>query len=72
MRDERQPYSEILRFRAPEGFGEAIARAAARDAGSSSEFVRRVLVERLRALGIDPNNSEDGHTNPLDPHGART
>ena len=58
MRDERQPYSEILRFRAPPGLGDAIACAAARDFGSSSEFVRRVLVERLRLLGIDPNSKE--------------
>ncbi|WP_262299705.1 hypothetical protein [Microvirga sesbaniae] len=47
-------YSEVIRFRAPDGFGEAIAEAAARDITTTSEFVRRALVERLRSLGIDP------------------
>ena len=58
MRHARQAYSETLRFRAPQGFGDALARAAARDFGSSSEFVRRVLVERLRDLGIEPNGDD--------------
>jgi hypothetical protein len=47
-------FSEVVRFRAPDGFAEAIAEAAARDLTTSSEFVRRALVERLRALGIEP------------------
>ena len=54
---ERPPYSEILRFRAPAELGEAIAQAAAIDFASSSEFVRRTLVERLRSLGIEPGRS---------------
>ena len=60
MRHERQHYSETVRFRAPDGFADAIAQAAALDFASSSEFVRRVLVERLRALGIDPCRTNDG------------
>ena len=59
MRHERQIFQETLRFRAPDGFGDAIARAAACDLTTSSEFVRRVLVERLRALGIDPVRGND-------------
>lgn len=51
-------YTEVVRFRAPDGFGEAIAEAAARDFTTSSEFVRRALVERLRSLGIEPSRSE--------------
>ncbi len=51
---ERQLYPETMRFRAPNGFADAIAKAAASDLTTSSEFVRRVLVERLRALGIYP------------------
>ena len=57
MRHERQSYSEVFRFRAPAGLGEAIAQAAAIDFASSSEFVRRTLVERLRSLGIEPGRS---------------
>ncbi len=50
-------YTEVVRFRAPDGFGEAIAEAAARDLTTSSEFVRRALAERLRSLGIDPTKT---------------
>lgn len=50
-------YSEVVRFRVPNGLAEAIAEAAARDLTTSSEFVRRALVERLRSLGIDPTRT---------------
>lgn len=50
-------YSEVVRFRAPNGLSEAIAEAAARDLTTSSEFVRRALVDRLRSLGIDPTKN---------------
>ena len=68
MRHARQAYSETLRFRAPQGFGDALARAAARDFGSSSQFVRRVLIERLRDLGIEPNGDDKGG---VDARGSR-
>ena len=53
---QHRSYSEVVRFRAPEGFGEAISAAAARDFTTSSEFVRRIIVDRLRALGMDLHN----------------
>ena len=64
MRHERQPFSETVRFRAPDGFGDAIAKAAARDCSSASAFIRRALVARLRALGVEPCRSEDERSTP--------
>ena len=60
MRHERQTYSETLRLRVPAGLADAIARAAAGDLTSSSEFVRRALVAHLRGLGIDPGHGDNG------------
>ncbi len=39
--------------RAPPGFTDALGKAAARDYTSASEFARRALVEKLRALGVE-------------------
>jgi hypothetical protein len=39
---------------APESLAAAVKEAARRDLTTSSEYVRRALVERLRSDGIDP------------------
>jgi hypothetical protein len=52
MAYERVSLSEVVRFRAPEGFTDALTRATARDLTSASEFVRRALFNRLREAGV--------------------
>ncbi len=44
--------TKLLQFRAPEMLSEAIEHAARRDCQSKSEFVRRSVIERLRASGV--------------------
>jgi hypothetical protein len=39
---------------APKSLAAAVKEAARRDLTTSSEYIRRVLVERLRDQGIDP------------------
>jgi hypothetical protein len=43
-----------LHVLAPESLAAAVKEAARRDLTTSSEYIRRVLVARLRADGIDP------------------
>jgi hypothetical protein len=43
-----------LHVLAPESLTAAVKEAARRDLTTSSEYVRRALVERLRSDGIDP------------------
>jgi hypothetical protein len=52
MSHERVSFSEVVTFRAPVGFTAALARAAARDLTSPSEFTRRALLDRLREAGV--------------------
>ncbi len=52
MRKERTTFSEVIQFRASQGLNDAITRAAVRDHTTTSEYVRRVLVERLKELGL--------------------
>jgi hypothetical protein len=55
MSHHQNQLSEMVRFRAPDGFGAMLAEAAAREFSNSSEFIRRAVVERLRSVGIDPH-----------------
>lgn len=48
-----EPHTKLLQFRAPEALSEAID-AAAREFQSKSEYVRRSVIDRLRADGITP------------------
>jgi hypothetical protein len=43
-----------LHVLAPKSLAAAVKEAARRDLTTSSEYIRRVLVERLRGDGIDP------------------
>jgi hypothetical protein len=48
-------HTKLLQFRAPESLSEAIDAAAKRELQTKSEYVRRSVVDRLRADGIDPS-----------------
>ena len=52
MRPERTHMTEVVRFKAPPGFMNAISEAASRDLSTASEFVRRTLIEKLREVGV--------------------
>ncbi|MGY3531447.1 hypothetical protein [Bradyrhizobium sp. USDA 4452] len=45
---------KLLQFRAPEFLSDAIETAARRNCQTKSEFVRRSVIDRLKADGIDP------------------
>lgn len=48
-------HTKLLQFRAPESLSEAIDVAAKRELQTKSEYVRRSVIDRLRADGIDPS-----------------
>jgi hypothetical protein len=48
-------HTKLLQFRAPELLSEAIDVAAKRELQTKSEYVRRSVIDRLRADGIDPS-----------------
>jgi hypothetical protein len=48
-------HTKLLQFRAPESLSEAIDAAAKRELQSKSEYVRRSVIDRLRAEGIEPS-----------------
>ncbi|WP_173815900.1 ribbon-helix-helix protein, CopG family [Nitrobacter vulgaris] len=48
-------HTKLLQFRAPESLSEAIDAAAKREFQSKSEYVRRSVIDRLRADGIEPS-----------------
>lgn len=41
-------YEELIRFRAPNGFLESVANAARAESQTSSEWLRRAALERLK------------------------
>ena len=45
-------HSDVLQIRAPQQLTEAIRTAAGRDMTSTSEFVRRILIDELRERGL--------------------
>jgi hypothetical protein len=48
----RTQFSEIVQFKAPDGFLSAVATAARRDYCSTSKFIRRCVIGRLREAGV--------------------
>jgi hypothetical protein len=46
--------NDHMHLLAPRALTDAVKTAAARQLTSNSEYVRRALIERLRADGIDP------------------
>jgi hypothetical protein len=56
MDTQRQKFENLLQVRAPEVLSTAVKIAAARNLMTSSEYVRRSLIDRLRADGVDPSN----------------
>jgi hypothetical protein len=65
--DHRIRQTETFQFRAPPGFTDALGKAAARDYTSASEFARRALVEKLRALGVELPAPRPGQNDNRDP-----
>lgn len=56
MNVQRQAkFGKLLQVRVPEVLSDAIEVAAARNLMTSSEYVRRSAIDRLRADGIDPS-----------------
>jgi uncharacterized protein with beta-barrel porin domain len=55
--DHASRFQKLVQFRAPESLSGAIDAAARRDCQSKSEYIRRSVIERLRADGIDPAQS---------------
>jgi hypothetical protein len=52
--DHAPKFQKLVQFRAPESLSDAIDAAAKRNCQSKSEYVRRSVIERLQANGIDP------------------
>jgi hypothetical protein len=52
--DDAARFTDSLRVRCPASLPAAIDTAAARNLMTASEYVRRSVIERLRADGIDP------------------
>jgi hypothetical protein len=52
--DDSTRFTERLFVRCPASLPDAIDRAASRNLMTSSEYVRRCIVDRLHAEGIDP------------------
>jgi hypothetical protein len=53
--DESTRFTNSLRIRCPASLPVAIDTAAARNLMTASEYVRRSVIDRLRADGIDPS-----------------
>jgi hypothetical protein len=54
LKSERTAFSESVRFRCPSILPVAIEKGAAQNLMTSSEYVRRSIIDRLKADGIDP------------------
>jgi hypothetical protein len=54
----------VLQLYAPPALTAAVKRAAERELTTMSEYVRRTLIARLRAEGIDPTVSSDAVGRP--------
>ena len=54
MKHERNRFDKLLQIRAPECLSDAIDAAAGRCLQSKSEYIRRSVIDRLKADGIDP------------------
>jgi hypothetical protein len=52
--DDASRFTDSIRIRCPASLPVAIDKAATRHLMSSSEYVRRSVIDRLRADGIEP------------------
>jgi hypothetical protein len=52
---ESARFTDSLRIRCPASLPGAIDRAATKNLMTSSEYVRRSVIDRLRADGVDPS-----------------
>ena len=52
MRTQPTPFTEMIQFRAPNGFLAAASTAARRDHTSMAEFLPRTVLARLREVGL--------------------
>jgi hypothetical protein len=51
--DHATKFQKLVQFRAPESLSDAIDAAASKHFQSKSEYVRRSVIDRMRADGID-------------------
>jgi hypothetical protein len=65
-----QDSKKMVQFGVPPALGAAIKRAADNEMTTISEFARRVLIERLRATGIDPKSPARRHSGHDEAPGA--
>jgi hypothetical protein len=52
--DHATRFQKLVQFRAPESLSDAIDAAADKHLQSKSEYLRRSIIDRLKADGIDP------------------
>jgi hypothetical protein len=52
--DHAPKFQKLMQFRAPGSLSDAIDAAAAKHLQSKSEYVRRAVINGLKADGIDP------------------
>jgi hypothetical protein len=55
--DRATKFQKLVQFRAPESLSDAINVAASKRLQSKSEYLRRSVIDRLKADGIDPASS---------------
>jgi hypothetical protein len=53
--DDAKRFTDSIRIRCPASLPAAIDTAAARHLMTASEYVRRSVIDRLKAEGIDPS-----------------
>jgi uncharacterized protein (DUF1778 family) len=58
MSDEVCRYPEVIRARAPKELREAVERAADRELTTASTFIRKAIINQLRADGVVLNNQQ--------------
>jgi hypothetical protein len=59
--DQSVKFQKLLQFRCPASLPPAINLAAAKHFMTASEYVRRSVIGRLKADGIEPAQSVRGH-----------
>jgi hypothetical protein len=54
-------FSELHQFKTPPGFAAAVSTAAMREFCTNAEFIRRAVLDRLRAAGVGIVSTASGH-----------
>jgi hypothetical protein len=52
--DDANKFQRLVQFRVPDTLSDAIDAAASKHLQSKSEYLRRSVIDRLKADGIDP------------------